>query len=151
MIGAGGVGLNVVQGARMAGADKIVGVDTNPAKRELAEETGLVANRWDLILDGLQLSNSITDERAYTYVARGLSQQAAARDFSIYTISSMPLDETAESAAAAREIALSKGQVSAFQLMIDRIVPKSEHDHVPEPTSSVLLDIISGIEVEDDG
>jgi len=79
-----------------------------------------------------------------------LGQQVVARDFAIYTISSMPLDETAESAAAAREIALSKGQIKAFQLVIDRIVPKSEHIRVPEPTSSVLLDIISGIEVEDE-
>lgn len=47
------------------------------AKRELAEETGLVAAKWDLIVDGLQLSNSITDERAYTYVARQLTQHTA--------------------------------------------------------------------------
>ena len=47
------------------------------AKRELLEETGLVAEHWDLILDGLQLSNSITDELAYCFVARGLSQQTA--------------------------------------------------------------------------
>ena len=47
------------------------------AKRELLEETGLVAEHWDLILDGIQLSNSVTDERAYCFVARGLSQQEA--------------------------------------------------------------------------
>ncbi|MBW2313957.1 MAG: S-(hydroxymethyl)glutathione dehydrogenase/class III alcohol dehydrogenase [Deltaproteobacteria bacterium] len=41
VFGLGGIGLNVLQGARMAGADKIVGVDTNPAKRELAEQFGM--------------------------------------------------------------------------------------------------------------
>ena len=41
VFGLGGIGLNVVQGARMAGADMIVGVDINPAKRALAERFGM--------------------------------------------------------------------------------------------------------------
>ena len=32
VFGLGGIGLNVIQGARMVGADKIIGVDLNPAK-----------------------------------------------------------------------------------------------------------------------
>jgi 8-oxo-dGTP pyrophosphatase MutT (NUDIX family) len=42
------------------------------AKRELAEETGLVAADWREVLKA-QLSNSVTDERAIGYVALGLS------------------------------------------------------------------------------
>src|SRR5919106_1876334 len=41
VFGLGGIGLNVVQGAKMVGADKIVGVDLNPAKRGLAEKFGM--------------------------------------------------------------------------------------------------------------
>jgi len=41
VFGLGGIGLNVVQGARMAGADMIVGVDINPARRPLAEKFGM--------------------------------------------------------------------------------------------------------------
>ena len=41
VFGLGGIGLNVVQGARIAGADMIVGVDTNPGRRELAEKFGM--------------------------------------------------------------------------------------------------------------
>ena len=41
VFGLGGIGLNVVQGARMVGADKIVGVDINPARKELAEKFGM--------------------------------------------------------------------------------------------------------------
>jgi S-(hydroxymethyl)glutathione dehydrogenase/alcohol dehydrogenase len=41
VFGLGGIGLNVVQGARMVGADMIVGVDVNPAKRTLAEKFGM--------------------------------------------------------------------------------------------------------------
>ena len=41
VFGLGGIGLNVVQGARMAGADMIVGVDLNPGRKALAEKFGM--------------------------------------------------------------------------------------------------------------
>src|SRR6478752_4818147 len=41
VFGLGGIGLNVVQGARMAGANMIVGVDLNPARKDLATKFGM--------------------------------------------------------------------------------------------------------------
>ncbi len=41
VFGLGGIGLNVIQGAKMVGADKIIGVDINPNKRALAEKLGM--------------------------------------------------------------------------------------------------------------
>jgi len=41
VFGLGGIGLNVIQGARLAGAMQIVGVDLNPRKRALAERFGM--------------------------------------------------------------------------------------------------------------
>ena len=41
VFGLGGIGLNVIQGARLAGADQIVGVDINPGRRALAEKFGM--------------------------------------------------------------------------------------------------------------
>jgi len=41
VFGLGGIGLNVIQGARMAGAVQIVGIDLNPAKREMATRFGM--------------------------------------------------------------------------------------------------------------
>jgi S-(hydroxymethyl)glutathione dehydrogenase/alcohol dehydrogenase len=41
VFGLGGIGLNVIQGARLVGADMIVGVDINPNKRSLAEKFGM--------------------------------------------------------------------------------------------------------------
>jgi S-(hydroxymethyl)glutathione dehydrogenase/alcohol dehydrogenase len=41
VFGLGGIGLNVLQGARMVGADKIIGVDINPGKRAMAEKFGM--------------------------------------------------------------------------------------------------------------
>jgi S-(hydroxymethyl)glutathione dehydrogenase/alcohol dehydrogenase len=40
VIGTGGIGLNVLQGARLAGALRIVAVDANPAKEEVARRFG---------------------------------------------------------------------------------------------------------------
>ena len=41
VFGLGGIGLNVIQGARMVGADKIIGVDLNPARQEIARKFGM--------------------------------------------------------------------------------------------------------------
>ncbi len=41
VFGLGGIGLNVIQGARMAGASMIVGVDVNPKRKQMAEKFGM--------------------------------------------------------------------------------------------------------------
>lgn len=41
VFGLGGIGLNVVQGAKMVGADRIIGVDLNPDREKLAREFGM--------------------------------------------------------------------------------------------------------------
>ena len=41
VFGLGGIGLNVIQGARMVGADKIIGIDINNDKRAMAERFGM--------------------------------------------------------------------------------------------------------------
>ncbi|NKC12553.1 MAG: S-(hydroxymethyl)glutathione dehydrogenase/class III alcohol dehydrogenase [Gammaproteobacteria bacterium] len=41
VFGLGGIGLNVIQGLRLAGADIIAGVDLNPTKKTLAEQFGM--------------------------------------------------------------------------------------------------------------
>ncbi|MBE0550682.1 MAG: S-(hydroxymethyl)glutathione dehydrogenase/class III alcohol dehydrogenase [Rubrivivax sp.] len=41
VFGLGGIGLNVIQGARMVGADKIIGVDINPAREAMARRFGM--------------------------------------------------------------------------------------------------------------
>ena len=40
VIGCGGIGLSAIQGARIAGANKIIAIDTNPSKLELAQQLG---------------------------------------------------------------------------------------------------------------
>ncbi|QDL93914.1 S-(hydroxymethyl)glutathione dehydrogenase/class III alcohol dehydrogenase (plasmid) [Paroceanicella profunda] len=41
VFGLGGIGLNVIQGLRLAGADQIVGVDLNPSKKAMGERFGM--------------------------------------------------------------------------------------------------------------
>ncbi len=41
VFGLGGIGLNVIQGARMVGATQIIGVDINPARKEMAMKMGM--------------------------------------------------------------------------------------------------------------
>jgi S-(hydroxymethyl)glutathione dehydrogenase/alcohol dehydrogenase len=41
VFGLGGIGLNVIQGARMVGADRIIGVDLNPAREQMARKFGM--------------------------------------------------------------------------------------------------------------
>jgi 8-oxo-dGTP pyrophosphatase MutT (NUDIX family) len=43
------------------------------AQRELAEEAGLKAEHWLPLFGDVQLSNSVTDERAHAFIAWGLS------------------------------------------------------------------------------
>ena len=63
VFGLGGIGLNVIQGARMVGADRIVGVDLNPAKKELAEKFGMThfVNPEDLEGDLVPYLVDLTD------------------------------------------------------------------------------------------
>ncbi len=58
----------VIEGGVPEGEDLLEG-----AKRELEEEAGLKANEWTMIIDGCQLSNSVSDEIGYAYIARGLT------------------------------------------------------------------------------
>lgn len=54
-----------------------LGIDLlESAKRELKEETGLVAEEWTKLLD-LHLSNSVSDEYGCIFMARGLKQEEA--------------------------------------------------------------------------
>jgi S-(hydroxymethyl)glutathione dehydrogenase/alcohol dehydrogenase len=41
VFGLGGIGLNVIQGAKMVGADKIIGIDLNPAREAMARRFGM--------------------------------------------------------------------------------------------------------------
>ena len=55
VFGLGGIGLNVIQAAKMVGADKIIGVDINPSRKALGEQFGMTdfinPNEVDNVVD----------------------------------------------------------------------------------------------------
>jgi 8-oxo-dGTP pyrophosphatase MutT (NUDIX family) len=61
----------IPEGGCPMGIDRLEG-----AKRELLEETGLVAGEWTELLD-MHLSNSVSDELGKVYLARDLEQRTA--------------------------------------------------------------------------
>ena len=67
VFGLGGIGLNVIQGARMVGANMIVGVDLNPQKKALAEKLGMThfvnprEIEGDLVAHLVELTNGGAD------------------------------------------------------------------------------------------
>lgn len=63
VFGLGGIGLNVIQAARIAGADRILGVDLNPRKREMAEKFGMThfVNPAEVEGDLVPYIQSLTD------------------------------------------------------------------------------------------
>jgi S-(hydroxymethyl)glutathione dehydrogenase/alcohol dehydrogenase len=77
VFGLGGIGLNVVQGARMAGADMIVGVDVNPAREALGRKFGMThfVNpkdvSGDLVAHLVELTNGGAD---YSFECVGSTQ-----------------------------------------------------------------------------
>jgi S-(hydroxymethyl)glutathione dehydrogenase/alcohol dehydrogenase len=63
VFGLGGIGLNVIQGAKLAGANKIIGVDLNPRRKTLAENFGMThfVNPKDLDSDLVAHLVALTD------------------------------------------------------------------------------------------
>ena len=66
VFGLGGIGLNVIQGARMIGADKIIGIDINPEREEMARKFGMThfinANNVPNLVDAIvQLTDGGAD------------------------------------------------------------------------------------------
>ncbi len=70
------------------------------ARRELLEETGLVAGSLEPLLADLQLSNSVSNETAHLFVARQLTQSAPQpEDSEELTVRRLPLSEAVAMAA----------------------------------------------------
>jgi S-(hydroxymethyl)glutathione dehydrogenase/alcohol dehydrogenase len=66
VFGLGGIGLNVIQGARMVGAGKIIGVDLNPGREAMARKFGMTdfvdAGQVDNVVDRIvQLTDGGAD------------------------------------------------------------------------------------------
>lgn len=67
------------------------------ARRELREEAGLIASDWTTLGSEIHLSNCVTSERAYLFLARGLSRtESAPEPTEILRIAEVPLAQAME-------------------------------------------------------
>jgi S-(hydroxymethyl)glutathione dehydrogenase/alcohol dehydrogenase len=76
VIGCGGVGLNVVQGARIAGAERIVAVDVRPEKLDLAHAMGATDGVLATSQDPVGAVMAMTDQHGADVVFEVLGRQA---------------------------------------------------------------------------
>jgi NDMA-dependent alcohol dehydrogenase len=78
VIGCGGVGLNVIQGAALAGAERIIAVDVVPSKLEYAEEFGATHTVNAREVDPVQAVRDLTKGEGsdYAFEVIGLIQTA---------------------------------------------------------------------------
>lgn len=72
ILGTGGVGLNVIQGAKISGASKIIAIDINPERLKMAKQFGathtILANKNDVGLQNVSLEvKKLTDNRGADY------------------------------------------------------------------------------------
>lgn len=72
VLGTGGVGLNVIQGARISGAGRIIAVDINPLRLEMAKDYGathtVLAEKADKgLLNAAQIVKTMTNGRGADY------------------------------------------------------------------------------------
>jgi S-(hydroxymethyl)glutathione dehydrogenase/alcohol dehydrogenase len=82
VFGLGGIGLNVIQGARLVGADKIIGVDINPAREAIGRKFGMThfvnpkAVQGDLVAHLVELTGGGADYSFECVGNVGLMRQA---------------------------------------------------------------------------
>ena len=76
----------------------------------------------------------------------GLVEAALGND-DIFTVARVKVDATGESAAVARETALSEGRVRAARLLLQRLTPEESWTYLPAFRTRDLIDIVSGIEI----
>jgi S-(hydroxymethyl)glutathione dehydrogenase / alcohol dehydrogenase len=75
VFGAGGVGLNVIQGAAIAGAERIIAVDVNPRKLEFAAAFGATDRIDASAQDPLPIIRDLTDGRGVDYAFEAIGRK----------------------------------------------------------------------------
>jgi 8-oxo-dGTP pyrophosphatase MutT (NUDIX family) len=104
----------IPEGGGLVGTDPLEG-----AKRELLEETGLVAANWEPLLE-MHLSNSVSDELAILYLATGLTQfEAEPEETEQLQIKKLPFKELYEMVLTGKiKDSMSVAAILKIQLMI---------------------------------
>lgn len=87
---------------------------------------------------------------AATFVAVVPMQAALAQVEDVYTVSGVAVDETADTASAARDRAIAIGHVKAFDRLIARIVPSRQRANLPALKQSDIVPLVLSFEIEEE-
>jgi hypothetical protein len=84
------------------------------------------------------------------FVSLGPGNSRAQDRSEIFTIRDVPVDETAATAAEARQVALAVGQRRAFRRLMDRLVPDDQQQRIPELDSNLLQYYVQDFSVDNE-
>lgn len=73
---------------------------------------------------------------------------ALAQTPSVFTVRNIAVDQTADTAAQAREAAFAEGQRNAFRHLLERLTPRAEQGRLPRATAAQIADLIENFEVQ---
>ena len=80
----------------------------------------------------------------------GFFHQTVAASENVYAVENVAVDQTAETAAAARDIALAGGQQGALQRLLRRLTLSADHQRLPNVASAKIAELVKGIEVSEE-
>lgn len=67
-----------------------------------------------------------------------------------FTVSGVPVDASADSAAAARPIAIAEGQRRAFAQLLRRLTLPEDHGRLPRPSEALINQTVAGFEIDEE-
>ncbi|HEX2117265.1 MAG TPA: DUF2066 domain-containing protein [Alphaproteobacteria bacterium] len=76
------------------------------------------------------------------------SSTAAAQAPPVFTVRNVEVDQTANTAAEAREAAFAEGQRKAFRQLLERLTPRAQQNRLPRATAAQIADLIENFEVQ---
>jgi len=83
-------------------------------------------------------------------VLLGAPSMASAQSTDPFTVTDINVDLTRETSAIARQEALEKAHIEAFEHLLRRLTPASDHDRLPQATYAMAADHASGLRIEDE-
>jgi TolA-binding protein len=77
-------------------------------------------------------------------------QPGAAQTPPVFTVRNVAVDQTAATAAEARDAALVDGERKAFRRLLERLTPRAQHAQLPRATNQQVADLVENFEVQNE-
>lgn len=87
---------------------------------------------------------------AVSFAVLGTVRSPVAQTGSVYEVTNVPVDVTAETAAAARDKARDEGHVTAFRRLLERLTLRADHGRLPDLTPGGIAAYVQDFSVSDE-